>query len=86
MRLAKILLAFSFSAFLLSASWALLTGRILPVQVARAQSGDRFVSVATTQTGLFVAVTESGEVWEFRHSTSREFGNVGRLGQLGEDE
>ena len=59
----------------------------LPVIYAlkQAQSGDRFVGVATTQTGLFVAVTESGDVWEFRHSTSREFNNVARLGRLGEE-
>lgn len=85
MRPAKILLAVSFSVFLLCASWALLTGRILPVEAARAQSADPFVGVATTQTGLFVAVTQSGEVWEFRHSTSREFNNVSRLGELGEE-
>jgi hypothetical protein len=43
------------------------------------------VGIATTQNGLFVAVTESGELWEFRHSTNREFNNVGRLGQLGDE-
>lgn len=85
MRIAKILLALSLSVFLFAASWALLTGRVLPVADARAQDGDRFVSLATTQTGLFVAVTESGEVWEFRHGTAREFNQVAKLGQLAEE-
>ena len=83
MRFAKIVLALSLSVFLFSMSWALLTGRVLPVGDARAQSGDPFVSIATTQTGLFVAITESGEAWEFRHSTAREFGQTAKLGQLG---
>jgi hypothetical protein len=82
MRAAKITLAFSTSAFLLALSWALLTGTLTPVRNASAQAGDPFVGVATTQTGLFVAVTESGEVWEFRHSTAREFRQVAKLGQL----
>ena len=85
MRIAKLLLALSLSVFLFSASWALLTGRVLPVADARAQDGDRFVSIGTADNGLFVALTESGEVWEFRHSTAREFNQVAKLGQLGEE-
>ena len=46
--------------------------------------GAGIVGLATTQNGLFVAVTESGDLWEFRHSTNREFGNVARLGRLGD--
>lgn len=85
MRAARITLAFSTSAFLLALSWMLLTGQFTPVPDAVAQTGDPFVGVATTQTGLFVAVTASGEVWEFRHGTSREFNNVGLLGRLADD-
>lgn len=85
MRAAKITLAFSASVFLLALSWALITGRLAPVPEASAQTGSPFVGIATTQNGLFVAVTESGELWEFRHSTNREFNNVGRLGQLGDE-
>jgi hypothetical protein len=82
MRAAKTTLVFSTSAFLLAVSWTLLTGTFTPVRNAAAQAPDPFVGVATTQTGLFVAVTASGEVWEFRHSTAREFKQVAKLGEL----
>jgi hypothetical protein len=78
MRIAKPLLMFSLSVFLLAASWSLLTGRLGVVGPAHAQTADPFVAIATYGSTSH-ALTESGGVWKF----GTDFSAATYLGQLG---
>ena len=78
MRIAKPLLMFSLSVFLLAVSWSLLTGQLGSVGPAHAQVGDPFVSISSYG-GNNYALTESGGVWRF---DNQYFGKAAFLGQL----
>ena len=78
MRIAKPLLMFSLSVFLLVVSWSLLTGQIGFVGPAHAQNPNRFVSI-DTYGNISHALTESGGVWKF----GGDFSKAKYLGQLG---
>jgi len=80
MRIAKPLLMFSLSVFLLVVSWSLLTGQLGSVGPAHAQTEDPFVALDTYGSTSH-ALTESGGVWRF----GADFSEATYLGRLGDD-
>ena len=85
MRFSRPFLMISLSLFLLAVSWSLISGDLVSIRQARAQTGGSFTALTPFGShNAFFAIAGSGEVWKFRtDANGQKIIESTRLGQLG---
>ena len=67
MRFSRSILMFSLSVFLLAVSWSLISGDLVSIRRARAQTGGEFTAMTPYGShNTFFAITGTGDVWRFQ--------------------